>query len=243
MSILNPTKYAIGAALLALCLIGCGGPSASSVSVESRTDSLSYAIGMDLGESFNDIGLELSSEALYKGLSDAIGADGEPLFTKEEKEELLAMLNEEARKAQQAKQEEAAEENKKKGEEFLAENGARPEVTTTASGLQYEVIQEGSGPTPQETDEVTVHYTGKLLNGEVFDSSVERGQPASFPLNRVIAGWTEGLQLMNVGSKYKFYIPSQLAYGEMGSPPRIGPGETLVFDVELLEIKAPEATE
>ena len=130
-----------------------------------------------------------------------------------------------------------AEENVRKGAEFLASNKEKPLVTTTASGLQYEVLTQGSGTVhPTATSKVKVHYEGKLLDGTVFDSSYERGEPVEFPLNRVIAGWTEGVALMPVGAKYRFWIPSDLAYGPGGSPPRIGPNATLTFDVELLGI-------
>jgi FKBP-type peptidyl-prolyl cis-trans isomerase FkpA len=130
-----------------------------------------------------------------------------------------------------------AEDNKAAGEKFLAENGKKPTVKTTASGLQYEVLTEGKGAThPTATDNVTVHYKGTLLNGTEFDSSYSRNEPTSFPLNAVIPGWTEGVQLMTEGSKYKFYIPSALAYGENGAGGKIGPNEALVFEVELLKI-------
>ena len=122
------------------------------------------------------------------------------------------------------------------GQAFLDENGKKEGVTTTASGLQYEVLTNGTGATPIESDQVTVHYHGTLVDGTVFDSSVERGQPATFPVNGVIPGWVEALQLMNVGSKYKLYIPSDLAYGERGAGGSIGPNETLIFEVELLSI-------
>jgi FKBP-type peptidyl-prolyl cis-trans isomerase FklB len=131
--------------------------------------------------------------------------------------------------------EQAATSNREAGEQFLAENGERDEVTTTESGLQYEVLEEGNGEKPGPEDEVKVHYTGELLSGEVFDSSRERGEPVTFRLNQVIEGWTEGLQLMSEGSRFKLYIPSDLAYGPGGNM-SIGPNETLVFDVELLDI-------
>jgi len=127
------------------------------------------------------------------------------------------------------------EENKAAGKAFLAENAKKENIITTASGLQYEILTKGEGPSPTATTSVTVHYRGTTLDGKEFDSSYSRNAPATFPLNRVIAGWTEGLQLMNVGAKYRFYIPSELAYGARGAGGSIGPNETLIFDVELLK--------
>ena len=129
-----------------------------------------------------------------------------------------------------------AEANSKAGQDFLEENGKRPEVVVLASGLQYEIITEGTGPKPSAKDKVTCHYHGTLIDGTVFDSSVQRGQPATFPLNMVIKGWTEGLQLMTKGSKWRFFIPPQLGYGDRQVSAQIGPNSTLIFDVELLEI-------
>jgi FKBP-type peptidyl-prolyl cis-trans isomerase len=124
-----------------------------------------------------------------------------------------------------------------KGEKFLAENGKRDGVKTTASGLEYEVITEGAGKSPKATDTVLVHYSGKLIDGKEFDSSYKRGEPIEFPLNQVIPGWTEGVQLMKEGAKYRFFIPSKLAYGKRGAGPDIGPDETLIFEVELLKVR------
>jgi FKBP-type peptidyl-prolyl cis-trans isomerase FkpA len=129
------------------------------------------------------------------------------------------------------------EENKTAGAVFLAENAKKANVVTTASGLQYEVLTAGTGASPSATDNVTVHYKGTTLDGEEFDSSYSRGAPATFPLNRVIAGWTEGVQLMKEGAKYRFYIPSELAYGAQGAGRAIGPNATLIFDVELIKVQ------
>jgi FKBP-type peptidyl-prolyl cis-trans isomerase FkpA/FKBP-type peptidyl-prolyl cis-trans isomerase FklB len=129
----------------------------------------------------------------------------------------------------------SAAENLARGRAFLEENASKDGITVTASGLQYEVLQEGDGPSPSARSTVTVHYRGTLLDGSQFDSSYERGEPISFPLNRVIAGWTEGLQLMQVGASYRFFIPSELAYGSHGAGGAIGPNETLIFEVELLK--------
>jgi FKBP-type peptidyl-prolyl cis-trans isomerase FklB len=130
-----------------------------------------------------------------------------------------------------------AEANKKKGEEFLAANAKKEGVKTLPSGLEYVVLKEGTGKKPQATDEVEVHYHGTLIDGTVFDSSVDRGEPASFPVNRVIPGWTEALQLMKEGAKWRVFIPSKLAYRQPGRPPKIGPNETLIFEIELLHVK------
>lgn len=129
------------------------------------------------------------------------------------------------------------QENKEAGEAFLAENAKKAGVVTTASGLQYQILTEGSGASPKASDNVTVHYRGTTILGEEFDSSYSRGEPATFPLNRVIAGWTEGLQLMKEGAKYRFFIPSELAYGERGAGRTIGPNSALIFDVELLKVQ------
>jgi len=130
----------------------------------------------------------------------------------------------------------AASKVKKEGQTFLAENAKKQGIVTTGSGLQYQVLREGKGAKPGPTDEVTVHYKGTLINGTEFDSSYSRGEPATFPLNRVISGWTEGVQLMKVGAKYRFFIPSEMGYGERGAPPNIPPDSVLIFDVELLRI-------
>ena len=141
---------------------------------------------------------------------------------------------EERQKAEAAKM---GEVNAKAGENFLAENAKRPEVKTTATGLQYEIVKEGDGPTPNRGDRVTVHYTGKLIDGTVFDSSVERGEPATFGVTQVIPGWVEALQMMKTGSQWRLYIPSKLAYGPNGAGGVIGPNATLIFDVELIKIE------
>ncbi|HWS27505.1 MAG TPA: FKBP-type peptidyl-prolyl cis-trans isomerase, partial [Xanthomonadales bacterium] len=164
-------------------------------------------------------------------------AGGKTLMTEAEMQEVSNQFRTIVQTKRQAAQAKAATENKAKGDEFLAKNKTAPGVKTTESGLQYSVIKEGTGAKPKATDQVKVHYVGTLLNGTKFDSSIDRGQPATFPLNGVIPGWTEALQLMTVGSKYKLVIPGSLAYGEQGQPQGgIGPNEVLIFEVELLEI-------
>ena len=194
----------------------------------------SYAIGVSQGEQLfeqlKNSGLDINMESLKKGLLDAFNSE-----SKLTKEEIQACFNDIQTKMQ-AKQNKASEAEKEKGKQFLAENKKRKEVKETSSGLQYEVLVMGTGAKPAATDQVKVHYTGKTLDGQVFDSSVERGEPIVFTLNQVIPGWTEGLQLMPVGSKFKFYIPSDLAYGDRGAGATIKPGSTLIFEVELIDI-------
>jgi FKBP-type peptidyl-prolyl cis-trans isomerase FklB len=196
----------------------------------------SYAIGADIAANLKRQGLDIDPKALAAGLAD--GTEGKMKLTAAE----LKQVMEEFRAQVMAKMESQAkadgEKNLKDGEAFLAANGKKDGVKTTASGLQYKVLKSGKGKSPKATDTVKVHYHGTLIDGTVFDSSVERGEPISFPLNGVIPGWTEGVQLMKEGDKFQFTIPSKLAYGEQGAGGKIGPNSTLVFDVELLAIEA-----
>jgi FKBP-type peptidyl-prolyl cis-trans isomerase len=190
----------------------------------------SYAVGVTVGQFVEMQMNDPDVDALMQGVMDKV--NGTELLVNE------AQIGDIITTYQQEAASRAAIANVAAGEQFLAENAKRSEVTVTDSGLQYEVLQEGDGgahPTAEST--VKVHYHGTLIDGEVFDSSVERGEPISFPLNRVIAGWTEGVQLMTTGAKYKFFIPSDLAYGERGAGAKIGPNSTLIFEVELLEIQ------
>lgn len=193
-------------------------------------DSVSYSIGVVLGKNLLNEGLkEVHTETLVKAINDVLtDSELDVSFTDSQK------IFGEYLQSQKAKVHEV---NKTAGETFLAENAKSEKVTTTASGLQYKVISMGTGPKPSLTDEVNVHYHGTLITGEVFDSSVERGEPISFPLNGVIQGWQEGLQLMPVGSKFRFFIPQDLAYGGRGAGALIKPYSALIFDVELLNIK------
>ena len=196
----------------------------------NELEKLSYSLGVNIGRSLQNQGLEeLNPQALAKALGDVFsGAD---LVISEA--DGGAILNDHFGKLAAKKHEGAIT----AGREYLAANGKRDGVVTLDSGLQYEVITEGSGAKPTLTSTVTTHYHGTTIDGAVFDSSVDRGQPASFPVNGVIAGWTEALQLMPVGSKWRLFVPSDLAYGERGAGGQIGPHTTLIFEVELLEIK------
>lgn len=192
-------------------------------------DKLSYAWGLAMGMQLKGMGVK---EINYDSFTDAVKVafdGGTPAVNPEEAQKLInEYLEDLQKKATEAAQAEA--------KVFLDANAAKEGVKVTASGLQYKVIKEGVGAQPSAEDEVTVHYTGKLLNGSVFDSSVNRGEPATFPLNRVIPGWTEGVQLMKEGAKYEFYIPSDLAYGPQGIPNVIPPHSTLIFEVELIKV-------
>lgn len=199
-------------------------------------DRLSYALGLSMGNNFRASGIEsISVQDFADGVA-AVYQGQKPKMTYDEaKAEIQRYFT-----ALEARQQEAAkvagDANAKAGRDFLEANGKRQEVKTTTSGLQYEVIKEGEGPRPGADDRVVVHYTGRLIDGTVFDSSEERGEPATFGVTQVIPGWVEALQMMNAGSQWRLYIPSQLAYGPQGAGGLIGPNQTLIFDVTLLEV-------
>lgn len=199
-------------------------------------DQLSYALGLSMGNNFKSSGIQTINvqdfadgvAAVYDGLA--------PKMSYEEAKVVIQQYFSELEAKQHAEAQKMAEVNQKAGEAFLTENGKRAEVKTTPSGLQYEVLTEGDGPMPTAQDQVEVHYVGKLIDGTVFDSSVDRGMPATFGVTQVIPGWVEALQLMKAGSKWRLFIPSQLAYGPSGAGNVIGPNSTLIFDVELLKV-------
>jgi len=200
--------------------------------IKTEADKVSYGLGLQLGhqiveQSFNGFNLD----ALLIGVRDIY--NNKPCqFSDDEMQQAFTSIN----KMVQAEKGEAGGKNQSEGQSFLAENAKKEGILTTASGMQYEIMNEGNGEIPKETDTVSTHYHGSLIDGTVFDSSVDRGVPAEFPVNGVIKGWTEALQMMNVGSKWRLFIPPELAYGEQGAGPDIGPNSTLVFEVELLAI-------
>ncbi len=227
---------------LATCLTmtGCNDKTNKSTITEKSTDaekvgySIGYMMGAENKQAFSDLNLDTFNEGFrdaYKGKDDVL--------TKKQMEEILLNYQKQRQEKMIKEVQELAEKNKKAGEKFLAENKTKEGVKTTKSGLQYKVLQAGEGASPKATDIVSVNYEGKLINGKVFDSSIKNGKatPIQFPLNQVIKGWTEGVQLMNKGAKYQLFIPSNLAYGEGGSPGGIEPNSTLIFTVELLDFK------
>lgn len=221
-----------------LMFSSCGTGSVKGQKLKTSVDSLSYAFGIVNFNALKSDSLDLNAMVVAKAMVD--GKDGKPAMSDEEARTYIMTFINAREKERTAKK---AEQNKvtfkdyiEQNEKFLAENKNKSGVTTTASGLQYEVVKMGNGPKPTTESTVKVHYTGTLIDGTEFDSSVKRNEPAQFPVSGVIAGWTEALQLMPVGSKFKLYIPQNLAYGENGAGDVIKPYSTLIFDVELLEI-------
>lgn len=200
-------------------------------------DKLSYALGLSIGRQLSQMGVaELNAGDFAQAVKDMIDGKESQIPTNEAQQ----LLGEYFRQQEEKQRAEAAEKYKgakSEGEKYLTENAKKDGVITLPSGLQYQVLQEGNGKSPKATDKVVCHYKGMLVDGTMFDSSIQRGEPATFPLNGVIAGWTEGLQLMKEGAKYRFFIPYHLGYGERGAGASIPPFATLIFDVELIEVK------
>jgi FKBP-type peptidyl-prolyl cis-trans isomerase FklB len=196
----------------------------------------SYIIGHNIGHSMHTDGVEIDMDAFVKGMKEAL-ADKPSQLSPEEVKDVMTRFQKTLQASHEGRAKASGDKNKKEGEAFLAKNKSQPGVTTTASGLQYKVIKEGTGASPTLADTVTANYRGTLLDGTEFDSSYKRGEPAQFPVSGVIPGWTEVLQLMKVGSKYQVFIPSNLAYGERGAGQQIGPNATLIFEIELVGTK------
>lgn len=217
-------------------ITACSNGQRDRVQLTNEIDSLSYAIGSDIGGNFKAQKLDnVNIDALAMGLRD--GIDSASMLSEEEVQMVINAYMMKLKEERMATERAEAEENRMKGEQFLAENAKREGVVTTASGLQYEVVTMGTGAKPTADSKVKVHYTGRLIDGSVFDSSVERGQPIEYPVGGFVRGWQEALQLMPVGSKWKLYIPSDLGYGPQAGPGGKIPGNSvLVFDLELLEI-------
>lgn len=235
-------KHSLRVTLLAAATAAAVGFSSIALAndkLETEKDKISYVIGLQIAGSLAQIKDEVDLKVLMRGIE--VGLSGEePAITEEEAMAVQQSFSERLQAKRAAEMQAAAQKNREEGEAFLAQNKSKRGVVTTESGLQYQVVTQGTGPRPAATDTVRVHYTGTLLDGTKFDSSHDRGQPAQFALNAVIPGWTEGLQLMPVGSKYTLWLPSELGYGDRGTPGPIGPNATLVFEVELLEIVSAE---
>ncbi|MEM1141123.1 MAG: FKBP-type peptidyl-prolyl cis-trans isomerase [Pseudomonadota bacterium] len=248
MKILLQTLCALA---LGIALVACEQPGESGESTPAAGDSevlldtpdkrLSYGVALGLGRNMRSDGMEMDIAAFTAGLADAM-SDAEPKMTEDEIRSEMVAFQQRLNEQRQAASSAIAAENSAAAEAFLADNAARDGVVTTDSGLQYEVVTEGDGASPGPADRVSVHYRGTLIDGTVFDSSYDRGEPVEFGVTQVIAGWTEALQLMKVGSKYKLAIPSDLAYGAGGAGDRIGPNAALIFEVELLGIPSQEAS-
>jgi FKBP-type peptidyl-prolyl cis-trans isomerase len=230
-----PMKYVFVVAM-SIVLLACQGNTQDKVELKSSQDSVSYSIGLNIGKNLKAQKVKVNLAAMSKGVKDILDS-AKALLTDEQADMVMREFQQRMMAKQQEEASAAGEKNKKDGEAFLAANKTKEGVKTTASGLQYKVITMGTGPKPKPEQTVTVHYKGTLIDGTEFDSSIKRGQPAEFGVSQVIPGWIEGIQLMPVGSKFEFYIPSNLANGERGAGAQIGPHATLVFEVELLSVK------
>ncbi len=231
-------------ALLAVWLLAsisnCKAPKTAAevpkAELKTLKEKSSYAIGMDIGTNFKSQSLDVDPALVSQGMKDAL--EGKTArMTQEQIQETMMELQKEMMNKKMAVSTESGTKNETEGKAFLEENAKKPDVKVTKSGLQYKVLTEGKGPSPKLDQSVTCHYKGTLIDGTEFDSSIKRGEPATFPLNGVIKGWTEALQLMKKGSKWELYVPADLAYGPNGAGEKIGPNATLIFEVELLEIK------
>lgn len=208
---------------------------AAPLVLKTDKEKQSYAMGMNFGTGLHRQGITLDPALVARGMRDAMNG-GKTALTEEEARAVLTQLQSDVRQRMQAKAKEESDTNRKAGEEFLAANKSKEGVVTLPDGLQYKILKEGTGPKPAASDTVSCNYRGTLISGKEFDSSYKRGEPTSFPVGGVIKGWTEALQLMPVGSKWELYIPADLAYGDRGAGPDIGPGDTLIFEIELLSI-------
>lgn len=226
------------ATLVASLLVSAAwiGTAQAATNLKNKDDKVSYSMGLIFGQRMQANLPDLKMDAFVEGIRDGYDKNAKPKMTEDEVRQTLQAFQQAERKKQMEQFKKLADENKKKSEAFLKANAKKEGVKTTDSGLQYQVLKEGSGPKPKPGDKVTVNYTGTLIDGTVFDSSRERGQPVTFELTDVIPGWTEGLQLMHEGGHYKLFIPSDLAYGPGGNR-SIGPNEALIFDIDLIKVE------
>jgi FKBP-type peptidyl-prolyl cis-trans isomerase FklB len=243
----RPMKRSMAAALGVALVVGSAtaqetkkaapapAPKAAGPELKDLKAKASYSIGLNMARNLKAQSIDLDPDLIARGIKD--GLAGNPALTDAQVQEALTAFQQQAMAQQAEVQKAAAGKNLKASQEFLAANKQKPGVKTTASGLQYKVLKEGTGASPKATDTVKVNYRGTLLDGTEFDASAKHGGPAQFQVNQVIPGWTEALQLMKVGSKYQLFIPPDLAYGQRGAPPAIGPNSALIFDVELLGVQ------
>ncbi|HEY5594693.1 MAG TPA: FKBP-type peptidyl-prolyl cis-trans isomerase [Nitrospiria bacterium] len=223
-------------AILGIGLLAASAHAAETSVLKTQKDKVSYSIGLDIGKNLRKQSIDIDPDLLARGLKDAM-AEGKTLLTEEEVRTVMTEFQKEMQAKAAARVKEVGDKNMKEGETFLVENKKKEGIVTLPSGLQYKVVKAGNGKKPKSSDTVTTQYRGTLIDGSEFDSSYKRGQPASFPVTGVIAGWTEALQLMPVGSKWQLFVPAGLAYGPRGAGQMIGPNATLIFEVELLSIQ------
>ncbi len=222
--------------ILSLLLLASPLLAAENIQFKNDKEKASYIIGINIGHNLKQMPMQIDQDLFLKGFKDALSG-AKPQLSDDEIRRVMTDLQKEMSAKQAEMMKTVGEKNKKEGEAFLAENKKKEGVKTLPSGLQYKVIKEGTGKSPKATDKVTTHYQGTFIDGIIFDSSYQRGEPATFPVNGVIPGWTEALQLMKVGSKWQLFVPAKLAYGEKGAAPKIGPNAVLIFTIELLAIK------
>lgn len=213
----------------------------AATELKNDTDKLSYTIGNNMGTNFKKQEIQLNTEVFMQGLKDGLSS-AQPVLTEEQQKEVIKKFQDDMMKKMKAKYEAEAKVNKDASDKFLAENAKKKGVSSTKSGLQYEVIEAGKGAKPAATDTVSVDYEGKTIDGKVFDSSYKRGKPVSFPVNGVVKGWTEALQMMPVGSTWILYLPADLGYGQQGVPGSIGPNQALIFKIHLISIEKKHKT-
>jgi FKBP-type peptidyl-prolyl cis-trans isomerase FklB len=229
--------HPVWAALLIVGLTGCQNGNEKQVKLETQMDKVSYSIGLNIGNNMKRDSIKINPEALVRGILDASADSAARLMTPAQIQETMAAFQQELQKKQEENTRLAGEKCKVEGAAFLAANAKKPGVVTLPSGLQYRVITQGTGRKPSASSTVTTHYVGRLVDGTEFDSSIKRGQPATFPVNGVIKGWTEALQMMPIGSKWELVVPASLGYGEAGAGGVIPPNAVLIFEVELISIQ------
>ena len=234
-------KKLIGLSIVLLGLSACsklGGGPVKAGDLKSETDKVSYILGYSTGKSFSEQSVDVNIDIFMRGLKEGLSKDSkEPIMTEEQMREVMTSFRTTLMEKRKKESEEAGKKNQKEGEEFLAKNKTKEGVVTLPSGLQYKIVKAGTGGKAGKEDSVTVEYTGTLLDGKTFDSTKTRGKPATFSVGTTIPGMSEALQIMPVGSEWELYIPASLAYGEQGAPPVIGPNQTLIFKVTLIDIK------